>query len=124
MKIILMLVVVFFSGALFASAVNCESDKNFPEITKAELKKQIKNKSVFIVDVNGTKSYAQKHIDTAVDFETVKDQLESHLPEEKKSLLVAYCGGPSCVAWKKAAVAACQLGYTNIKHFKEGIRGW
>jgi rhodanese-related sulfurtransferase len=39
-------------------------------------------------------------------------------------MIVAYCGGPACTAWKKAAQDACKLGYTNIKHFKEGISGW
>ena len=46
------------------------------------------------------------------------------LPADKNALIVAYCGGPKCGAWKKAAKAAAALGYTNIKHFSGGISGW
>ena len=42
----------------------------------------------------------------------------------KDALIVAYCGGPSCGAYKKAIEAATKLGYTNIKHFSKGLSGW
>jgi rhodanese-related sulfurtransferase len=42
----------------------------------------------------------------------------------KTTLIVAYCGGPECGAYKAAADAAAALGYTNIKHYSEGISGW
>jgi rhodanese-related sulfurtransferase len=29
-----------------------------------------------------------------------------------------------CTAWQRAAKAACEMGYTNIRHFSEGIKGW
>jgi len=29
-----------------------------------------------------------------------------------------------CNAWQKAATAACEMGYTNIRHFSPGITGW
>lgn len=124
MKIVLIMIVTLCSLNLFAAATNCEDTKSFPEISKADLKTQIQNKSVFVVDVNGSKSFAKKHIDTAVDFQAVESELATTLPADKNALVVAYCGGPSCVAWKKAAVAACNMGYTNIKHFKAGIKGW
>lgn len=108
----------------FAATKNCEDAKTFPEITKADLQKQIQSNTAFVVDVNGSQSYAKKHIDTAVDFETLKTDLARTLPPDKNSLLVFYCGGPSCVAWKKGAVEACKIGYTNVKHFKPGIKGW
>jgi rhodanese-related sulfurtransferase len=46
------------------------------------------------------------------------------LPADKAALVVAYCGSPKCGAYKKAANAAVQLGYTNVKHFSGGISGW
>jgi len=39
-------------------------------------------------------------------------------------LVVAYCGGPSCNAYTRAANAASKLGYTNVKHLSAGISGW
>ena len=40
------------------------------------------------------------------------------------ALIVAYCGGPKCMAYKAAATAALKLGYTNVKHLPDGIKGW
>ena len=46
------------------------------------------------------------------------------LPKDKGALIVAYCGGPKCNAYKAAAKAAEKLGYTNVKQFGAGISGW
>lgn len=124
MKKLVLIAFTVFSMNAFAATPKCEDAATFPEITKADLQTQIKNKSVFVVDVNGSKSYSKKHIDTAVDYETIKSDLTKSLPADKNALVVAYCGGPSCVAWKKAATEACKAGYTNVKHFKDGIKGW
>ena len=42
----------------------------------------------------------------------------------KDALIVAYCGGPQCMAYKAAAKKAVALGYTNVKHLSAGISGW
>lgn len=124
MKKLVLIAFTLVSMNVFAAAPKCDDDATFPEISKADLKTQIANKTVAVVDVNGSKSFAKKHIDTAVDFETIKGNVASALPADKNALVVAYCGGPSCVAWKKAATEACKAGYTNVKHFKDGIKGW
>jgi rhodanese-related sulfurtransferase len=53
-----------------------------------------------------------------------KAKLASLLPQDKGALIVAYCGGPKCGAYKSAAAAAKKLGYTNVKHLSAGISGW
>ncbi|MCB9072828.1 MAG: rhodanese-like domain-containing protein [Bdellovibrionaceae bacterium] len=106
------------------AAPNCAEETSYPEITKTDLQTQIKNKSAYVIDVNGTKSFTKRHIDTAVNYENIKSDFAKSLPKDKTALVVAYCGGPSCVAWKQAAEEACHLGYTNVKHFKDGIKGW
>jgi len=78
---------------------------------------------VIVIDVNGTASYKQGHIPTAIDFQKTKD-LAKVLPENKDALIVAYCGGPKCGAHAKATVAAKKLGYTNVKHLSAGKSGW
>lgn len=124
MKKLVLIAFTLVSMNAFAATPKCEDDATFPEITKADLQTQIKSKTVAVVDVNGTKSFKKKHIDTAVDYETIKGDVAKGLPADKNALVVAYCGGPSCVAWKKAATEACNAGYTNVKHFKDGIKGW
>ena len=96
----------------------------FPDISIKELKAAIADKKVVVIDVNGSDSYAKGHIPSAVDFAASKKELPKVLPEDKKALVVAYCGGPSCSAYKQAATAAEKLGYTNIKHLSAGISGW
>jgi rhodanese-related sulfurtransferase len=46
------------------------------------------------------------------------------LPKDKNTLIVSYCGGPGCRAYKRGADAAAKLGYKNIKHLSAGISGW
>jgi rhodanese-related sulfurtransferase len=103
-----------------ASAMAAE----FPDISIADLKKAIAEKKVVVIDVNGSGSYAKGHIPGAVDFASSADNLASALPSDKDTLVVAYCGGPSCSAYKKAAQKAADLGYTNVKHLSAGISGW
>ena len=108
----------------FTSANAVAADKDCPEISIEDLKKAIDDKSVTVIDVNGTDSYKSGHIPTAVDFEANSDKLEKVLPKDKDALVVAYCGGPQCGAYKAAAKKAVALGYTNVKHLKAGISGW
>ena len=106
----------------------CEDERTYPLISKADLEKQVNAKSAFIVDVNSVESFSEAHVPTAIhysDSDTKTDKQYTHvLPKDKSQLIVAYCGGPSCNAWLKAAKKACQLGYTHVVHFKDGISGW
>lgn len=96
----------------------------YPEIKRDDLVKAINRKSVFLVDANGMASYADAHIPGAVGFDKVKDEFSQPLPSDKASLIVAYCGGPQCEAWCMAADKLEIMGYTNIRHYKGGIKEW
>ena len=96
----------------------------YPDVSIKELKGAIEKKEVVVIDVNGTKSYEKGHIPGAIDFEANADKLASVLPKDKNALIVAYCGGPKCMAYKQAAKKAESLGYKNVKHLAAGISGW
>ena len=96
----------------------------YPDISIAELKKAIADKKVTVIDVNGSTSFEKGHVPSALNFASIKDNLATSLPKEKDALVVAYCGGPSCSAYTRAANAAKELGYTNVKHLSAGISGW
>ena len=96
----------------------------FPDISKADLEAAMAAKTVVLIDCNGSASYAQGHIPGALDFEAVGNNLAQHLPQDKQTLVVAYCGGPACGAYKHGAVAAAGLGYARVQHFSAGISGW
>ena len=96
----------------------------FPDISISELKSAIAAKNVVVIDVNGSESFNKGHIPSAINFATAKGKLASALPQDKKALVVAYCGGPKCNAYQAAAKAAGKLGYKNVKHLSAGISGW
>jgi rhodanese-related sulfurtransferase len=115
-KLLLLLLLSLMSSSLFAA--------NYPDISIDDLEKAISDKKVVVIDVNGNKSFKSGHIPSAINFASEGKKLASKLPADKNTLIVAYCGGPSCGAYQKAAKAAAKLGYTNIKHLSAGISGW
>ena len=132
-NILLIVLVLAFSHLSFAaekpapskpSAYICDNGFHYSEIGKKELAKVSSDKTAFVIDVNSLESYKKNHVTNAVHFDSIQAQFAKSLPADKNHLIVAYCGGPKCEAWKKAASEACKLGYTNIKHYKGGIQGW
>jgi len=115
-KVLSFLAIAFLATAAYAA--------EFPDISIKDLKKAIEEKKVVLIDVNGTESWQNGHIPGAVNFETYEGKLASVLPKDKKALVVAYCGGPTCKAYQAAANAAKKLGYKNVKHLSAGISGW
>lgn len=105
-------------------SADCASDSHYPIISKADLKQHVDAKDAFIVDVNSSESFKDAHVPNAIHFADHKTDFAKLLPAQKDALIVAYCGGPKCEAWLNAAKKACELGYTNIQHFKDGISGW
>jgi rhodanese-related sulfurtransferase len=114
---------LFLSLATLACAFAVQAGE-FPDISISELDKAIAEKKATVIDVNGSDSWKQGRIPGAINFEADKAKLAKLLPKEKDALIVAYCGGPQCGAYKSAAKAAKDLGYTNVKHLKAGLSGW
>lgn len=96
----------------------------FPDISVSEVKDLVKAKKATLIDVNGTDSYAKRHVPGALDWDVVENDLAKVLPADKNALIIAYCGGPKCKAYQAAANAAEKLGYKNVKHMSAGISGW
>ena len=115
-KFIALIALSLFSTTLFAG--------EFPDISIKELQKAIKDGKVAVIDVNGATTYKKGHIPTAISFASNGKDLAKHLPKDKNTLVVAYCGGHGCRAYQRGAKAAAKLGYKNVKHLSAGISGW
>lgn len=115
-----MMNVVSFAHA----AAESKEEAKVADISLEDLKKAITDKKVVLLDCNGSDSYKAGHIPGALDFNTVKGELDKSLPTDKAALIVAYCGSEKCPAYKAGAEAAIKLGYTNVKHFAGGKAGW
>ncbi len=121
----LIFTVLFFSSSLALSVdKRCTDYSRFKDVPTKEMHKIVKEKSATIVDVNSQESYKKSHIPGAVHFGSVKGHFAKTLPKNKDSLVVTYCGGKMCTAWQRAAKMACEMGYKNIRHYSEGIKGW
>lgn len=112
----LLAVTAIFGARAFAA--------DYADVTIDEVKKAIAEGKITLIDVNGASSYKSGHVPGALNFAAIKDDLASKLPADKGALVVAYCGGPSCGSYARAAKAATALGYTNVKHMSAGISGW
>lgn len=113
-----------FSLSSFAlEGPDCTKDSAYPEVSKTELMTIVQNGSALIIDVNSNEEYSKTHVPGAVHFEN-EASLAQTLPRDKTKMIVTYCGGPKCGAWKKAAFKACKMGYTNVAHYKGGISEW
>ena len=112
---------VWLTPVLLAVAAQAGDVK---DITIPKLKEVIAAKKVVLLDVNGTESWQKGHIASAIDFKANEAKLATLLPKNKRALIVAYCGGPQCMAYKAAVAAAQKLGYTNVQHLPAGIKGW
>ena len=96
----------------------------YPDSSVKDLQSAISKGKATVIDVNGAKSYNRGHIPSAIDFSSKGKKLSAFLPKDKNALIVSYCGGPGCSAYKRGADAAAKLGYKNIKHLSAGISGW
>ncbi len=105
-----------------------KSDNKFhgdcPAISKDDLVQLIKANSVVLIDANKVETYKAGHIPGAINYKHAGDKFAKLLPKDKKTLIVAYCGGPGCSAWNKAALKLNRLGYDNIKHYPGGLKEW
>ncbi|MEW6055473.1 MAG: rhodanese-like domain-containing protein [Bdellovibrionota bacterium] len=110
--------------SMAAADRDCTDEARYPNISRAELAPLVQSKKAFVVDVNSKEKFKKSGIPGALHFGSNEKVFAEKLPKEKDALIVAYCGGPMCTAWKKAAERACNLGYSNIRHFKEGLQGW
>ena len=115
-KILTLLAATFVLASAYAG--------EFADISLTDVKALTESKTAVIIDVNGSDSYKEGHVPTALNFEAIEDKLAASLPADKNTLVVAYCGNPKCPAYLRAAKAAKKLGYTNVKHMAAGIDGW
>lgn len=97
-------------------------------ITSEELKQKIDSKDDFIlVDTLMENSYEMRHVPGAVSVPygtNFLEEFEKKLTTSKDKEVITYCASATCQLSVLAADALEEEGYTNVKHYKEGIAGW
>ena len=83
-------------------------------------------KDVMLIDARPTgRKFNPGHIPGAINIPDDKfEKMTDQLPQDKSTLLLYYCEGPTCVLSHNSAKKAEALGYTNVKVYTNGYPEW
>ncbi|MCB9526558.1 MAG: rhodanese-like domain-containing protein [Myxococcales bacterium] len=118
------------AAALFAvPALACPGEmaaaetKSFEYVSLDDFKAWHAEGKVTVIDANKAETFAKNHVPGAVHmrYDAMK---AAALPQAKDAKLVFYCYNESCKASHKAAMAAIEMGYTQVYVYAGGIEGW
>ena len=91
-------------------------------VSRKELVKRLKDKSVLLLDVRPEDEFAQGHLPGALNIPLSRlGKSLSKLP--KRAEIVAYCRGPYCVLSFEAVAALRAKGY-NARRLEDGFPEW
>jgi rhodanese-related sulfurtransferase len=94
-------------------------------ISRDELKAAIDSGAVTVVDALGGEYYLKQHLPGAIALvrEDVDVQAPALLPD-RAAAIVTYCSNPACPNSGQVADRLTELGYTNVRKYREGIEDW
>ena len=90
------------------------------DISYKELKKFIKNKEIYLIDVRSGQEYEEGHLDGALNIPlyNIEKDIEKNI-KNKDDTIILYCSSGS--RSKKAKEILEKLGYGEVYNLKEGI---
>lgn len=94
-------------------------------ITRDELAKEIEAGSVIVLDALGGAYYAKAHLPGALAL--VEAEVDSRAPQllpDRAAAIVTYCSNAACPNSQNVATKLEQLGYTNVRKYRDGIEDW
>ena len=96
------------------------------EISMEELERIRAGKDPFLlVDARPKGPYLEGHIPGAIQifWKDLPNNLDK-LPTDKGTMVIFYCGGPTCPYTGSSIEIATKAGHTNLKGFQAGIPAW
>ena len=98
------------------------------KITTEELKKKLDaGEEVYLIDALSEKSYGARHVPGAKNVPYRPNfitDFEKEVGAPKDAEIITYCASSGCQLSVLAADALEEAGYTNVKHFEDGLAGW
>jgi rhodanese-related sulfurtransferase len=95
-------------------------------ITRDELKEKVSRGDKFmLVETLPAQTYHHAHLPGAINLppDRVSELAPALLPDKSAEIIV-YCANPTWNASEKAARELAALGYTNVRGYTEGKKGW
>ena len=116
-------------------AILADPGQRTGEVSTAELKRILAERSAIVLDARPHLEYAISHIPGAVNVAArpgvpasmyVSDVAEVGrlVGSDKAARLVLYCNGPSCGKSKRLAEELLAAGYSNVRRYQLGIPVW
>ncbi len=95
------------------------------KITLDELRQELEQGEVVLVEALGPQYYEDGHIVGAINIpHTEVEELAPSLLPDKDAAIVVYCASGPCQNSKLAARRLDRLGYTNVRDYHEGKAEW
>lgn len=99
--------------------------KRWQQISTEELRALMqKGAELHLVDVLPPILYDEAHIPGSINIPFGSLRGSPRLPKNKHARLVFYCMGTLCMYSPQAADLAHELGYTDIRVYRDGLIGW
>jgi rhodanese-related sulfurtransferase len=96
-----------------------------PEVSTAELSSLLQNgPPLRLVNVLPGILHNERHIPGSVHIPLSALRVSPHMPADKDMLVVFYCMGKLCLYSSRAAGVAREMGYTNLRVYRDGLLGW
>ncbi|MEE8541132.1 MAG: rhodanese-like domain-containing protein, partial [Desulfobacterales bacterium] len=138
---LLILVFLFAAHAKAESPVSIfeamlmEANQKTPEISTAEMRKIVAEKSATIIDPRSFEEFAVDHIPGSINIAAKPGTPKAsaitgiakidHIVQGNKSApIVVYCNGPHCKKSKKVANKLISAGYTSVRRYQLGMPIW
>ena len=105
------------------------------EVSTAEMKQILENKSAMVFDSRPAREYAVGHIPGALNVSAkpgvpisvyVSDvnEIERTVKGDKATPIVLYCNGPFCQKSKRLAAELIDAGFANVRRYQLGMPTW
>lgn len=111
------------TAALACGGEETTAAKRFEKVDATTLASWIDQKATKVYHAASPETYAAGTVPTAVRVEYAAMTPET-LGADKDAKMTFLCANTMCSASKKAAMAAVDLGYTDVNVFEGGVAGW
>ena len=94
-------------------------------ITRTELEQAIARREVVVIDTLPAAYYDQAHLPGALNL--VEGDVHTRaaaLVPDKDTAVVTYCSNAACGNSQAVETRLEQLGYTNVRKYRDGIQDW
>jgi len=116
------------AGSDILLATLAETDAATPEVSTAEMRAVLAEKSGLVLDARSRAEFDAGHIPGALHLDAPGDQYVAAVINavggDKARAIVLYCNGPYCQASRRFAEQLSKAGFTNVRRYQLGMPVW